>query len=197
MNTIEKLRSVGQDYDFHDNALIYEAADTIESLQKRYELECKLRDEKIDECLRLDLLLRECEEKLDRGEKMTGQIEQYLEKEIAELNEQLAAETKNKEEFKRDWLECCDKLLASKAREKVLNGALRYIRFCLPSKPANGWHREFDVIDSALAQPTDDTALKAALKEEREQCAAALEAQHTWITNVSAANIIRALGDSE
>jgi hypothetical protein len=30
---VERLRSVGKDYDFHDNAYIYEAADEIERLR--------------------------------------------------------------------------------------------------------------------------------------------------------------------
>ena len=37
--------------------------------------------------------------------------------------------------------------------------------------------------------------LQAARTEELERCALAMENQHTWITNVAAANIIRALGD--
>ena len=37
MTLIERLRKVGKDYDFHDNALIYEAADAIEALQAENE----------------------------------------------------------------------------------------------------------------------------------------------------------------
>lgn len=32
---VERIRSVGRDYDFHENALIYEAADEIERLRKK------------------------------------------------------------------------------------------------------------------------------------------------------------------
>lgn len=31
---IERLQSVGKDYDFHENALIYEAADALKQLQE-------------------------------------------------------------------------------------------------------------------------------------------------------------------
>ena len=34
---VERLRSVGRDYDFHENAYIYEAADEIERLRKEKE----------------------------------------------------------------------------------------------------------------------------------------------------------------
>ena len=37
--------------------------------------------------------------------------------------------------------------------------------------------------------------LQVARAAERERCAIAMEKQHTWITNVAAANIIRALGE--
>lgn len=38
---VERIRSVGRDYDFHENALIYEAADEIERLRAS---EAKLRE---------------------------------------------------------------------------------------------------------------------------------------------------------
>lgn len=34
---VKKLRDVGKDYDFHENALVYEAADEIESLRRERE----------------------------------------------------------------------------------------------------------------------------------------------------------------
>ncbi len=40
-NIVERLRNVGRDYDFHENALIYEAADEIERLRAENE---RLRD---------------------------------------------------------------------------------------------------------------------------------------------------------
>ena len=41
---VESLRSVGKDYDFHENAYIYEAANEIERLRSRSEtLEAALR----------------------------------------------------------------------------------------------------------------------------------------------------------
>lgn len=78
---------------------------------------------------------------------------------IAELERELAAETNNKREFERDWLACCDKLEASQAREKVLRDALGLIadhnRAYIVSPR--------EIADAALATPTDDTALRAAL----------------------------------
>ena len=35
---VKRLRAVGRDYDFHENALIYEAADRIEELERHVRL---------------------------------------------------------------------------------------------------------------------------------------------------------------
>lgn len=63
-----------------------------------------------------------------------------------------------------------NKLAAAQAREKVLRNALGYIA---------DWNRAFrqtpkEIADRALAQLDDDTALKAALANERERCIAAI-----------------------
>lgn len=95
---------------------------------------------------------------------------------IAELERELAAETNNKQEFERDWLACCDKLNderrihleleetlvkkleATQAREEVLLEALNY---CADNVP-EFW--TVPGVKAALNQPTDDTALKAAIQ---------------------------------
>lgn len=91
-------------------------------------------------------------------------------------------------------------LAESQAREKVLLDALGYIA---------EWNRAFrqtpkEIADNALAQPSDDTALKAALAAERERCALVCDGLHDqwkWGNNEpesgpnDCAKAIRALGD--
>ena len=77
-------------------------------------------------------------------------------------------------------------LAASQAREKVLLGLVTEMRN-VTCEPRIAWL----AIDAlALAQPTDDTALKAALAAERERCAKYVPDNMSWI-----ADEIRALGD--
>ena len=94
-----------------------------------------------------------------------------------ELEQELASETKNKQQFECDWLECCDrltderrihleleatlvkKLEAAQAREKVLRDELE------------GLYEEGDIwndgVEKTLVQPSDDSALKQLLAAER------------------------------
>ena len=127
-----------------------------------------------------------------------GEIEMYLEVEIGRLTDQLSVEIKNKQEFERDWLECCDKLAASQAREKVLLECLDYI-----DRTGRLWGgeamRSAQLANAARAQPTDDSALKALLAAERERCAKVCERQYLGAPYQGDvyAIAIRALGDSD
>ena len=82
-------------------------------------------------------------------------------------------------------------LAASQAREKVLLDKLKFA-----SELIDGYYRaEIVEMEEVINMSSDDTALKAERAAERERCALVMERQHTWITNVAAANLIRALGD--
>ena len=81
-------------------------------------------------------------------------------------------------------------LAASQAREKVLRDALTELRLSLDPNDWLGNRTMHGWIDDKLAQPTDDTALKAALAAERERCAKYVPDNMSWI-----ADEIRALGD--
>jgi hypothetical protein len=112
-----------------------------------------------------------------------------------QAEQELAVEVKNKQQFERDWLECCDALAAAQTREKVLRDALELLVesvgrppdgncSCHISPPCNdcvdygGLREAFESVDVALAQPTDDSALKAAMAAERGRCIAAIIVRH-------------------
>ena len=134
-------------------------------------------------------------ERLRNGHKF-GDSDVVLEaaKVLEELKAALTAEIKNKQEFERDWLECCDKLNeerrihleleevlvkkleASQAREKALNAmAGKFLSQLMDVAVAN-WANSVSMPDEYveaalfLSQPSDDTALRAALAAERERC---------------------------
>ena len=88
------------------------------------------------------------------------------------------------------------KLAAAQAREKVLRSHLETLA-CLGNgcHPGNSTGNQIAI--DALATPADDTALRAALKAERERIADLFEGQYTDTcpqTNISRA--IRALEDN-
>ena len=114
------------------------------------------------------------------------------------------------------------RIAAAQAREKVLMVAIESLVenvdrppyancSCHISPPCSdcvdygGLREAFEWVDRALAMPTDDTALRAALAAERERCANAVlqrgkEAKNgEWVGNnhaaFSFAEAIRALGD--
>ena len=113
------------------------------------------------------------------------------------------------EHYKSEWVKCSSfankriaeleqQLAASQAREKVLRDA---IEFFIDTAICQA---DINVATEALAQPTDDTALKAALAAERERCAKVCEDNlsglliadnryNQWVN--SCAEAIRALGD--
>ena len=148
---VERLRG---GYKFGDSDTVLEAADRIAELEQQIYSERKSHE---------------------------GWQQQSLIDE-AELGRELAAETKNKQDFERDWLACCDKLNderrihleleeilvkkleAAQAREKVLRDALDNV---LLNATAYFPEPMLEMVEDALAQPTDDTALRAALESER------------------------------
>ena len=100
MNLIERLKTVGKDYDFHDNALIYEAADEIERLERQVaQLEELLKEAyaDADDVLRpriaqLEAALREAESKVENlSDKLFDVLVQDMsrDKAIATINEVL------------------------------------------------------------------------------------------------------------
>ena len=105
-----------------------------------------------------------------------------------EARQELATETKNKQQFERDWLACCDKLNderrihleleetlvkkleAAQAREKVRLDAINFL--LVAAIPMSRQQEEvWPMLRKAVDIPSDDTALKAALAAERERCA--------------------------
>ena len=133
-----------------------------------YARECKLHEEKKAECLRLDRMLRECEEN--------------------RLNAVKRAASNYK-----DSMECTTLLAASQTENKVLRDALEFFidtAIC---------QADINVATEALAQPTDDRALKDALAADRERCAQAVI--RTSVDDYGSlsycASVIRALGDSD
>ena len=99
-----------------------------------------------------------------------------------ELEQQLFEEHEAHLIAEQRWIE---KLAECQAREKVLRDAL--VRY------ANTWTWNPDYVLAALAQPTDDTALKAALAAERVRCAEAVDDFVNEHTYSRAGNVIRAL----
>lgn len=97
----------------------------------------------------------------------------------------LAAVIEKKRQFERDWLECCDKLAESQAREKVTKKELRDLRR-IACETRVCW-----MIDELLAQPADDTTLKAALAAERARCLKVYAQLTAW----ECCDAIRALGE--
>lgn len=90
---------------------------------------------------------------------------------IEALQQQLAAETKNKQQFERDWLECCDKLAASQAREKVMHSLSNELLHQIDINDFTDSHghsaKMLKVVHDLMkynTQPSDDTALKAAIQ---------------------------------
>ena len=126
--------------------------------------------------------------------------ETRVEKLEQQLRTELVAETKNKQEFERDWLACCDKLNderrihleleetlvkkleAAQAREKVLRDALEKIQLgeddegCIMSSGDRA-RVAYEVLTN---QPSDDTALKAAIQH---GIAEFLERTGQYVTN--------------
>lgn len=100
-------------------------------------------------------------------------------------------------------------LAAGQAREKVLRDALFHTQSggctCLTKTPDPRFHADhcgYKIAAIALAQPTDDAALKAALAAERERCAKEADRQledepygHARFRCANIAAEIRALGD--
>ena len=81
-------------------------------------------------------------------------------------------------------------LAASQLREKELRRLLAEIS----TLGAATYYDAKDIADEALAFPTDDTALQARLKEEREKCAERIEAvEGEWLTKVAASALIRSM----
>lgn len=108
---------------------------------------------------------------------------------IAELDQQVAALTKENERLKTVPMkyrrmefnaQLQNQLSASQAREARLRDAMDTC--------------DRDCIRAALALPTDDSALQARLKEEREKCAERIEAvEGEWLTKVAASALIRSM----
>ena len=86
--------------------------------------------------------------------------------EVERLERDLAAETKNKQQFERDWLECCDKLLACRATCKSLKDALfelANLHVVVYSQSPEG-RAYMKKLGDLMAQ-IDDTALNRLLAE--------------------------------
>ena len=86
---------------------------------------------------------------------------------IESLQTQLANAEKRAASNYKDAIECTTLLAASQAREKVLRDALEHM--CMTFTATSKY--DGMLVSRALDQPTDDTALKAALAAERERCA--------------------------
>lgn len=93
------------------------------------------------------------------------------------------------------WEKCHAELAAAQAREKVLRDALDEIgalNLAAKLSPVIT-----TIVREALAQPANDTALKSALKAERERCAKACEKimDREGNTAFECVNAVRALED--
>lgn len=84
-----------------------------------------------------------------------------------------------------------EQLAASQAREKKLREAFRTIAEDAVECDHNGWPRQSPraYARAQLALPTDDTALQARLKEERERCAVECEQHGPTIGRIFASKI--------
>ena len=107
---------------------------------------------------------------------------------IAELEQQLARQRLQLEDYALSNIQDRQELAAAQAREKVMMVAIESLVenvdrppdancSCHISPPCSdcvdygGLREAFEWVDTALAMPTDDTTLRAALKAERDRCA--------------------------
>ncbi len=141
-----------------------------------------------------------CETKVEKLEQQLIEWKELARNIDAQLRTELAAETNNKQEFERDWLACCDKLNderrihleleetlvdkleAAQAREKVLHSLSNELLHQIDINDFTDSHGHSAKMLKAVhdlmkynTQPSDDTALRAALKAERERCITAIK----------------------
>jgi hypothetical protein len=138
-------------------------------------------------------------------------------REAADKIETLRAEVRKLEDYVcNDVRDLQINLAASQAREKVLRDALETMVEAIDRPPDSNCschiappcsdcidyahlREAFEFADEALAQPVDDTALRAVLAKERERCLKACEQIHIRGFRQTAwecCDAIRALGES-
>ena len=125
-----------------------------------------------------------------------------MEQQIVDLIAEIEALKREKDHYIAEWSDACDEnqgllnqLTASQARERLLRDALEYYM-------SNGIDEHlYYTVKNALAQPTDDTALKAALAAERERVYEAVDRELEPRVSSAIRDIIedaiRALGDEK
>lgn len=132
----------------------------------------RMRDERDEAIADLERQVAALTKGRDLAVKQVGDVARQLglcQIQRDELTEQVAALTKERDELKGGYSSelavVCKKYLSSQAREQQLRELLRTIGFM------QGYGAPQAVALGALALPTDDTALQARLKDEREKVA--------------------------
>lgn len=110
---------------------------------------------------------------------------------IEKLEQQLARQRQQLEDYALSNIQDRQELAAAQAREKVLRDALEDTINNLRCTESWAW----EPLVELFHLPADNAALKAALAAERERCAEAVDDFVNEHTYLRVGNVIRALGD--